>query len=69
VAVLDMNGTLDEAIPPKTVDAHRQVMEPAARKYRVLRVQDMHHYLYRQDSIDVVGKLWLRFIDSGYFDR
>ncbi len=69
VAVLDMNGTLDEAIPPKTVDAHRQVMEPAARKYRVLRVQDMHHYLYTQDSIDVVGKLWLRFIASGYFDR
>ncbi len=69
VAVLDMNGTLDEAIPPKTVDAHRQVMEPAARKYRVLRVQDMQHYLYTQDSIDVVGKLWLRFIDTGYFDR
>ncbi len=64
-----MNGTLDEAIPPKTVDAHRQVMEPAARKYRVLRVQGLQHYLYTQDSIDVVGKLWLRFIDSGYFNR
>lgn len=68
VAVLDMNGTLDEAIPPKVVDAHREVMEPAARKYRVLRVQDFHHYLFTQDSIKVVGNLWLRFIDSGYFD-
>jgi hypothetical protein len=68
LAVLDLNGTLDEAIPPKTVDAHREVMEPNARVYRVGRVQDFHHYLYTQDSIKVVGSLWLRFIDSGYFD-
>ena len=68
IAILDMNGTLDEAIPPRTVDAHREVMEPAARKYRVLRVQDFHHYLFRQDIIKVVGSLWLRVIDSGYFD-
>ena len=69
IAVLEINGTRDEAIPPKTVDAHRVVMEPAARKYRVLRVQDMQHYLYRQDSIALVGNLWLRFIDDGWFDR
>jgi hypothetical protein len=68
VAILDMNGTLDEAIPPKTVDAHREVMEPYARKYRVARVAGFHHYLYTQDSIKVVGNLWLRFIESGYFD-
>jgi hypothetical protein len=69
VAILDINGTRDEAIPPKTVDAHRVVMEPHARKYRVARVQDFQHYLFTQDSIKVVGSLWLRFIDSGYFDR
>lgn len=69
VAILDMNGTLDEAIPPKTVDAHREAMEPYARKYRVARVRDFHHYLFTQDSIKVVGSLWLRYIDSGYFDR
>ena len=68
VAILDMNGTLDEAIPPKTVDAHREVMEPYARKYRVARVEGFHHYLFTQDAIKVVGTLWLRFIDSGYFD-
>ncbi|MEO5785254.1 MAG: hypothetical protein ABIS17_07065 [Casimicrobiaceae bacterium] len=68
IAILDMNGTRDEAIPPATVDAHREVMEPAARKYRVLRVADFHHYLFTQDSIKVVGSLWLRVIDSGYFD-
>lgn len=68
VAILDMNGTRDEAIPPKTVDAHREVLEPYAGKYRVARVRDMHHYLFTQDSIKTVGSLWLRFIDSGYFD-
>ncbi|MGE5094300.1 MAG: hypothetical protein ACM3SO_04125 [Betaproteobacteria bacterium] len=68
VAILDMNGTLDEAIPPKTVDAHREVMEPYARKYRVARVEGFHHYLFTQDAIKTVGTLWLRFIDSGYFD-
>lgn len=68
VAVLDINGTRDEAIPPKTVDAHREVMEHHARKYRVMRVQDFQHYLFTQDSIKVVGSLWLRSIESGYFD-
>jgi hypothetical protein len=68
VAILDMNGTLDEAIPPKTVDAHREVMEPYARKYRVARVEGFHHYLFTQDAIKTVGTLWLRFIDSGFFD-
>lgn len=69
VAILDINGTRDEAIGPKIVDAHRQVMEPAARRYRVARVEGMQHYLYRQESIQVAGHLWLRFIESGYFDR
>ena len=68
VAILDMNGTKDEAIPPKTVDAHREAMEPYARKYRVARVEGFPHYLFRQEHIKVVGTLWLRFIDSGYFD-
>lgn len=68
VSILDMNGTLDEAIPPKTVDAHREVMKPAARKYRVARVEGPHHYLYRQEDIKVVNSLWLRFIESGWSD-
>jgi hypothetical protein len=67
VAVLEINGELDEAIPPGTVDAHREVMEPYTRKYRVARVEGLHHYLFTQDSIKVVGSLWLRFIESGYF--
>jgi hypothetical protein len=69
IAVLDMNGLKDEAIPPKVVDAHRSVLEPYVGSYRVARVSGFHHYLYKQDSIKVVGNLWLRFIDSGYFDK
>ena len=69
VAVLDMNGTRDEAIPPRTVDAHREVMEPYARKYRVARVEGFPHYLFRQEHIKVVGTLWLRFIEAGFFDE
>ena len=68
VAVLDLNGTEDETLPPATVDANRSVMELYARKYRVGRVEGFHHYLFTQDSIKVVGTLWLRYIDSGYFD-
>lgn len=68
LTILDMNGTLDEAIPPKTVDAHREAMEPYARSYRVARIEGFHHYLYQQQSIKVVGTIWLRFIDSGLFD-
>jgi hypothetical protein len=68
VAVLDLNGTADETLPPPTVDANRSVMETYARKYRVGRVEGFHHYLFTQDSIKVVGTLWLRYIDSGYFD-
>jgi hypothetical protein len=68
VALLDLNGTEDETLPPATVDANRSVMETYARKYRVGRVEGFHHYLFTQDSIKVVGALWLRYIDSGYFD-
>jgi hypothetical protein len=68
IAVLEMNGTRDEAIPPATVDAHREAMEPYTRTYRVARVRDFQHYLFTQDSIKVVGSLWLRFVESGYFD-
>jgi len=63
-----LNGTNDEAIPPKTVDWNRKVMEPYAKKYRVGRVEGFHHYLFTQDSIKVVGSTWMRYIASGFFD-
>ncbi len=68
VPVLDLNGTEDETLPPRTVDANRAVMEPYAKKYRIGRIEGLHHYLFTQDSITIVGTTWLRYIDSGYFD-
>jgi hypothetical protein len=68
VAILDLNGTLDEALPPATVDANRSVMQLYARKYRVGRIEGLHHYLFTQESIKTVGSTWLRYIDSGFFD-
>jgi pimeloyl-ACP methyl ester carboxylesterase len=68
VPILDLNGTNDEALPPATVDANRAVMEPYAKKYRVGRIEGLHHYLFTQDSIKIVGATWMRYIDSGYFD-
>ena len=68
VAILDLNGTEDETLPPATVDTNRTVMEPYAKKFRVGRIEGLHHYLFTQDSIKVVGTTWLRFIDSGFFD-
>lgn len=68
IAVLDLNGTNDETLPPATVDANRTVMEPYARTFRVGRIEGLHHYLFTQDSIKVVGTVWLRYIESGLFD-
>jgi hypothetical protein len=32
------------------------------------RIEGWHHYLFTPASITVVGSVWLRYIDSGYFD-
>ena len=63
VAVLDLNGTDDE-----TLDANRTVMEPYVKEYRVGRIEGLHHYLFTQDSIKIVGTTWMRYVESGYFD-
>jgi hypothetical protein len=68
VAILDLNGTEDETLPPATVDANRTVMEPYAKRFRIGRIEGLHHYLFTQDSIKVVGTAWFRYIDSGFFD-
>ena len=68
VPVLDLNGTRDEVLPPATVDANRKVMEPYTKRYRVGRIEGLHHYLFTQGSTKTVITTWLRYIDSGYFD-
>jgi pimeloyl-ACP methyl ester carboxylesterase len=68
VPVLDLNGTRDEVLPPATVDANRKVMEPYTKRYRVGRIEGLHHYLFTQNAIKTVVTTWLRYIDSGHFD-
>jgi hypothetical protein len=38
------------------------------KKYRVSRIEGLHHYLFTQDSIKTVVVTWMRSIESGYFD-
>lgn len=68
VPVLELNGTNDEVLPPPVVDANRDAMEPYTKTYRVGRIEGLHHYLFTQESITIVGSVWLRFIESGFFD-
>ena len=68
VPILEVNGTLDEVLPPPVVDGNRQSMEAYARKYRIGRIEGLHHYLYTQEDTKVVAFTFLRYIESGYFD-
>jgi hypothetical protein len=68
VPVLELNGTKDEVLPPPTVDANRKVTEFYTKKLRVGRIEGLHHYLFTQDSIKTVGSVWMKFLESGYFD-
>jgi predicted esterase len=62
-----MNGTLDEVLPPKLIDEMYQALGPHLGKYRIARIEDFHHSIESRQSI-VIGKIWLRVIDEGFFD-
>jgi hypothetical protein len=32
------------------------------------RIEGLHHYLFTQESIKIVGSTWMKYIESGYFD-
>ena len=67
VAVLEMNGTLDQVIQPEKVDAARAVMEPYCRRYRVARLEGFRHDILH-DTIVTVGRIWLSVVENGYFN-
>ena len=67
VAVLEMNGTLDQVIQPEKVDAARAVMEPYCRRYRVARLEGFRHDILH-DTIVTVGRIWLSVVEDGYFN-
>ena len=67
VAILEMNGTLDQVIQPWKVDAARKVSERYCKSYRVVRLEDFRHdILY--DTCKTVGRIWFKLIESGYYD-
>ena len=67
VSVLEMNGTLDQVIPPAKVDAARMVTERYCRRYRVARLDSLYHDILH-DTCGIVGRIWLNFIENGQFD-
>ena len=67
VAILEMNGTLDQVIQPWKVDAARKVSERYCKSYRVVRLEDFRHDILH-DTCKTVGRIWFKLIDSGYYD-
>ena len=67
VSVLEMNGTLDQVIPPAKVDAARMVTERYCKRYRVARLDSFYHDILH-DTCGIVGRIWLKFIENGQFD-
>ena len=67
VAILEMNGTLDQVIQPWKVDAARKVSERYCKKYRVARLEGFRHDILH-DTCKTVGRIWFKLIESGYYD-
>ena len=67
VAILEMNGTLDQVIQPRKVDAARKVSARYCKSYRVVRLEDFRHDILH-DTCKTVGRIWFKLIESGYYD-
>ena len=67
VSVLEMNGTLDQVIPPAKVDAARIVTERYCKRYRVARLDGFYHDILH-NTCNTVVRIWLKFIEHGHFD-
>ena len=67
VAAFEMNGTLDQVIQPWKVDAARSVSEKYCKRYRVARLEGFRHDILH-DTCKTVGRIWLKLIQSGYYD-
>ncbi len=67
VAILEMNGTLDQVIQPWKVDAARKVSEQYCKRYRVARLEGFRHDILH-DTCKTVGRIWFKLIESGHYD-
>lgn len=66
--VWDMNGTFDEVYPPKWMEAARDMMAPYVGKHRLTRIEGLNHSISNR-QVRVIGPVWLRAINEGFFDR
>ncbi len=65
--VWDMNGTFDEVYSVPTMQAARDMMRPYVGKHVLIRIEGFNHSIVNR-QVRVIGPIWLRAIESGYFD-
>lgn len=68
IPVWDMNGTYDEVYPPKWMEEAREMMQPYMGKHRITRIAGLNHSIVNR-QVRVIGPVWLRAIQEGFFDR
>lgn len=66
--VWDMNGTFDEVYPPQSMEAARIMMEPYVGKHVLTRIEGLNHSIVDR-QVRVIGPIWLRAIQDGFFDK
>jgi hypothetical protein len=66
--VWDMNGTYDEVYPPAWMEAARDLMAPYVGKHRLTRIAGLNHSIVNR-QVRVIGPVWLKAINEGFFDR
>ncbi|OZI26285.1 hypothetical protein CAL26_02820 [Bordetella genomosp. 9] len=66
--VWDMNGTYDEVYPVDWMEAARTMMAPYIGKHVLIRIEGFNHSIVNR-QVRVIGPVWLRAIQQGYFDR
>jgi hypothetical protein len=66
--VWDMNGTYDEVYPVSWMEAARTMMAPYVGKHVLIRIEGFNHSIVNR-QVQVIGPVWLRAIQHGYFDK
>lgn len=66
--VWDMNGTLDEVYPVASMEAARTIMAPYIGKHVLIRIEGLNHSIVDR-QVRVIGPVWMRAIDQGFFDK
>tara|TARA_R110000824_G_scaffold43078_2_gene126161 strand:+ start:604 stop:1884 length:1281 start_codon:yes stop_codon:yes gene_type:complete len=68
IPVWDMYGTEDEVYPYDGAQRARKIQEPYTGPHSIARIEGFNHSIGR-NQLPVIGSVWLRAIESGYFDK